>query len=185
VTHLLTVSGRLVDLTTPDPSAISIRDIAHSLARLCRWNGHVKKSPKYPFEIFSVAQHSLMVADEGMDGCPPEFALVALLHDATEAYLGDKSTPVKALSPAFAELERKWALAIGERFGLGAQLADLPPVVKERDARALATERRDLMPPAAWKPEGEPFPYVVDYLHPANAEDAFLNRFDRLTGGKR
>lgn len=174
---LLTASGAMVDLSQPDPAVVSIRDIAHALARLTRWGGHIRK-PWY-----SVAQHSLMVADTDRLGCPPELALVALMHDATEAYLGDVTAPVKALVPAFAALERGWALAIGERFGLGAQLADLPAEVKSRDQRALATERRDLLAPGRWKPAAEPFGPPIEYLPPEFAADAFLNRFNRLTGG--
>jgi len=174
--RLLTSTGTLVDIAKPDPSSIHIVDIAHHLARICRFNGAVQ----YPY---SVAQHSLMVSEL----VHSEHALPGLLHDAAEAYLGDISTPVKALlGPAYADLERRWNLAIGERFGLGAQLADQHPAIKAADDRALATERRDLMPVnPGWKPTAEPYEREVRAIAPEFAKDAFLNRFDRLNGGKR
>lgn len=38
---LETVSGRLVDLESPNPRSIAIGDVAHALSMLCRYNGHV------------------------------------------------------------------------------------------------------------------------------------------------
>jgi 5'-deoxynucleotidase YfbR-like HD superfamily hydrolase len=73
--------------------------------------------------------------------------LAGLLHDATEAYLGDVTTPLKR-SPAMApyrELERAWARAIGERFDV--DLVNLPQAVLDADLRALVTEKRDLLEP--------------------------------------
>lgn len=175
--RLLTASGALVDVANPRPEDVRIVDIAHHLSRLCRFNGAVLYQP------YSVAQHSLMVSEL----VPQEMALVGLLHDAAEAYLGDVSTPVKAvLGAAYLDIERRWNLVIGERFGLGEQLADQPPTLKGVDARALATERRDLMPAnPGWAPPAEPFGFKVQAIAPEFAKDSFLNRFDRLNGGKR
>src|ERR1700721_4368085 len=50
------LSGRRLDLIDPSPVDIEIADIAHGLARVARWNGQTKGP-----EIFSVAQHSLLV----------------------------------------------------------------------------------------------------------------------------
>lgn len=173
--HLITATGLLVDLRAPDPAQIDVRDIAHALSRLCRWGGHVR------IPVLSVAQHSSMVSEV----VPPALALVGLLHDATEAYLGDVVAPIKAMLPAFAALEREWALAIGERFGLGAQLADLPLEVKEADARMLATERRDLVAPNKhFRVEAEPYDFKIGYLAQEFAKDAFLARFSRLYDGR-
>ena len=51
------LSGRRLDLIDPSPLDIEIADIAHGLARVARWNGQTEGP-----EIFSVAQHSLLVA---------------------------------------------------------------------------------------------------------------------------
>lgn len=79
-----TWTGRYVNPLAPKPEDIHIHDIAHSLARLCRWNGHCDG-------FLSVARHSMWVANE----LPTELKLWGLLHDATEAYLGDMTSPVK------------------------------------------------------------------------------------------
>ena len=50
------LSGRRLDLIDPSPLDIEIADIAHGLARVARWNGQTRGP-----EIFSVAQHSLLV----------------------------------------------------------------------------------------------------------------------------
>lgn len=174
--RLLTASGLLVDPTNPTPAIIRIEDIAHALARIPRFNGHTALCTS----AYSVAQHCLMVSE----AVPKDLALVGLMHDAAEAYLGDLATPVKVLLPFFAELERRWALAIGEAFGLGDRLADLPPAVQEADARALATERRDLMAPnGGWVPGAQPYGMTLDPLDAPHATDAFMAHFDLLMGG--
>lgn len=175
--RFLTSSGLLLDIANPRPEDIRITDIAHHLARICRFGGAVIYQPYW------VAIHSMMVSEK----VPAEHALAGLLHDAAEAYLGDLASPVKALVPAFADLERRWNLAIGEKFGLGTQLADQHPAVREADARALATERRDLMAVnPGWTPSAEPYEGIVlRGMAPEFAKDSFLNRFDRLMGGKK
>ena len=50
------LSGRRLDLIDPSPLDVEIADIAHGLARVARWNGQTQGP-----EIFSVAQHSLLV----------------------------------------------------------------------------------------------------------------------------
>ena len=88
------LSGRRLDLIDPSPLDVEIADIAHGLARVARWNGQTRGP-----EIFSVAQHSLLVeaifAAEAP--APPRAArLAALLHDAPEYVIGDMISPFKA-----------------------------------------------------------------------------------------
>src|SRR5471032_3262210 len=89
------LSGRRLDLIDPSPLDIEIADIAHGLARVARWNGQTKGA-----EIFSVAQHSLLV--EALAGAlEPRAArsarLAALLHDGPEYVIGDMISPFKAV----------------------------------------------------------------------------------------
>ena len=135
---ILTHTGKRFDLFEPDVDMIDPRDIAHSLAHLCRFNGHTR-------EFYSVAQHSCLVADL----VPAEHKLAALLHDATEAYLGDMTRPLKEWMPHYRGFEDVIWERVCERFGLG---IDLPYTVHQADLIALTTERRDLMPPdpAPW-----------------------------------
>ncbi|MCQ4274544.1 phosphohydrolase [Stutzerimonas degradans] len=129
---ILTRTGQRFDLLAPRASQISTLDIAHALSQLCRFNGHTSRH-------YSVAQHSLLVASI----VPAEHQLAALLHDATEAYVGDMTRPLKALLPDFSSIEHGIWLAICERFQLD---PELPACIHEADMVALATERRDLMP---------------------------------------
>lgn len=71
-----------INFRFPVPSMINLTDIADSLARQCRWNGHVP---------VSVAEHCMLLADY----VDPDLEDHALLHDAAEAYLGDIPTPLK------------------------------------------------------------------------------------------
>jgi len=139
MSQILTMTGQSFDLYAPQADQIDPRDISHALAHLCRFNGHCR-------DFYSVAQHSCIVADL----VPEEHKLAALLHDATEAYVGDMVRPLKELMHAYQDVEKSIWERICTRFGLE---ADLPDEVHHADLVALATERRDLMPPdtAIWQ----------------------------------
>ena len=139
---IITRSGRKFDLAQPTAAMVDIADITHSLSMQCRFNGHTS-------QFYSVAQHCMLVADL----VPAEHQLAALLHDATEAYVGDLVRPLKQSMRDYAESkgghclyeeteERVWH-AICRRFQLAHQL---PACVKHADLVALATEKRDLLP---------------------------------------
>lgn len=138
MTWIITASGRRFDLLNPQPDAIAPRDIAFSLAKICRFNGHCTGH-------YSVAEHSLRVAEL----VAPEHKLAALLHDATEAYVGDMVSPLKQMLPAYQQIEQRIWHVICDRFGIN---PTLPEEVHQADLTMLATERRDLMPahPDQW-----------------------------------
>ncbi|WP_230942709.1 metal-dependent phosphohydrolase [Burkholderia cepacia] len=178
--QILTASGRYFDFLSPDPDSIVIEDIATALSRICRFTGHTTR-------FYSVAQHSVLVSYL----VPQEFALQGLLHDASEAYLGDVSSPLKQLLPDYKAIEQRVERAILERFRLP---FPLHPSIKEADLRALVTERRDFMPEpidcyrvtdsVAWSwTEGiaatgaTPLPT----FNPAVARTVFLARYEELT----
>jgi len=135
---ILTHTGKRFDLFEPDADMIDPRDISHSLAHLCRFNGHTR-------EFYSVAQHSCIVAEL----VPEEHKLTALLHDAPEAYLGDMTKPLKQWIHAYQDFEDWVWQRVCQRFDIA---AELPACVHQADLIALATERRDLKPtdPAIW-----------------------------------
>lgn len=141
-----TATGKIFDFENPTPEMIDPVDITLALARTARFNGHV------PF--YSVAQHSLMVSVYGTE----ENALIGLLHDATEAYIGDMVAPLKRLPgmEAYRELEAKIWRCIAIRFGLPMAI---PPEVKETDLRMLATEKEIFIPQEAkpWELGVEPY----------------------------
>lgn len=149
---------------------VDIVDIAHGLAYQCRFNGQTR-------DFYSVAQHSVLVADL----VAPEIQLEALLHDAAEAYLGDMVKPLKVLLPDFSEVEDKVMKAIAKTFRLNYR--HYAPI-KRADLIVLATEKRDLMPHSveSWTYlHGiDPLNMVIEPLSPADAKAQFLARFEAL-----
>lgn len=91
--RITTYTGRQIDLRTFSENDVDIRDIAHSLSLINRFNGHTQPE-------ISVAQHSINVSL-----LCPEFPLTGLLHDAAEAYVGDMTKWLKE-SPEMAEYQR-------------------------------------------------------------------------------
>jgi hypothetical protein len=131
--------GHRIDLLDPTPERallLSREDIAATLARLCRFGGRLRADVDH----YSVAQHCVWVSF----AVPSEHALAGLLHDCSEALLGDVPTPLKRLLPEFRALEREWQSVLLPRFGLP---SDLPQCVHNADFIALMTERRDLLVP--------------------------------------
>jgi uncharacterized protein len=127
------LSGRRLDLLSPSPDDIEIEDIAHGLARVARWNGQTTGT-----HAFSVAQHSLLVADIA-EALNPDFSTpfrcAALLHDAPEYVIGDLISPFKAaLGLDYKAFEMRLLAAIHVRFAIPPALpADLTQAIKEAD----------------------------------------------------
>lgn len=170
--YILTCAGRKFFFNDPDRGGFSIPEIAAPLSRLCRFTGHTNK-------FYSVAQHSVFVSHV----VPPEFALEALLHDGSEAFITDISSPLKALLPEYMALEQKVQTAISDFFGVKAP--PMSPEVRRGDLIALATEKRDLMPNDAtpWPClDGiEPVDAPLVPLTPNEAEFIFVHRYTELT----
>src|SRR5690606_26884872 len=116
------------------PEDIHITDIAHALGMVCRYGGHCRR-------FYSVAEHSVLLSHT----VDPEHALWALLHDATEAYLGDVVRPLKHQLPGYIAAELRLETAIATRFGLPGLM---PDQVKEHDTRIVVDEREQLMAPS-------------------------------------
>lgn len=166
-TTFRTVSGRLVDVACPRSQDVDINDIAHSLAMQCRYGGH---TPRF----YSVAEHCVLMSL----WVPPEFALAALLHDATEAYVGDVVSPLKyALGGTYGKIEAGWAWAIGLRYGVC--IEPLPAQVREADSRIVADERAALMGVQSTSGR-EPLGVHVTGNQPFSARSRYLARFQEL-----
>ena len=169
-----TKSGRRVALLNPSPSQIVIGDIAHGLAHQCRFNGQTSK-------FYSVAQHSVLVATI----LPRELRLAGLLHDASEAYLGDVVQPLKDLLPEYQAIEENFCKVLGMRFGVNLQHND---AIRHADLVVLATERRDLMPMdmADWSSIAgiTPMSRSIKPKSPEAASAQFMEMFFMLTNQK-
>jgi hypothetical protein len=110
MSYITTISGIHFDPVEPEEALIRIEDIAHSLSRICRGNGHVK-------EFHSVAQHSLECLTEARArGESKRVQLGCLLHDASEAYLSDVTRPVKKMLTEYLVIEDRLQDLIWKKF---------------------------------------------------------------------
>lgn len=100
-----TLSGKVFDFVNISPDNVDINDIATVLGRLPRWLGHTQ-------EFYSVAQHCCWCHDS-TTGDPFE----ALMHDASEAYVGDCPSPFKKLLPKFIEIENEIQGMLAKKYG--------------------------------------------------------------------
>jgi 5'-deoxynucleotidase YfbR-like HD superfamily hydrolase len=182
------LSGRRLDLIDPSPLDVEIGDIAHGLARVARWNGQTKGP-----EIFSVAQHSLLVEAlfAARDVASPQARLAALLHDAPEYVIGDMISPFKAaVGGDYKLVEARLKRAVLIRFGLTAEPSeDLERRVKVADRASAyleATALAGFSIAEARKLFGEPdlpirdFAAFLEPRRPADVEAEFLVRFGEL-----
>ncbi len=177
------LSGRRLDLLDPSPLDIEIEDIAHGLARVARWNGQTRGP-----HAFSVAQHSVLVADIVAlmwPATPPGDLLGALLHDAPEYVIGDMISPFKtALGVDYRQFEARLEAAIRMRFGLAPAISQgARAKVKRADQAAAffeATRLAGFDVDEALSFFGEPPPGAAPDmapLSPADAQALFLSRF--------
>jgi hypothetical protein len=145
MTWIQTHLGGSMDLLSPRPEDVHPHDIAVSLARLPRFNGHT-------LDLWSVAQHStlvLRIAEWMVPHPPAGLRLAALLHDAHEAYIGDISTPVgELLGSPLRRLKGRLDTAIRARFGLPETLPEgWDAIIEQCDGLALASEKNALLAP--------------------------------------
>lgn len=128
---ITTSSGKFFDILKPEEYEFDIEEIATALSNLCRYTGHVNR-------FYSVAEHSVLVSRI----VPERLALAGLLHDASEAYLGDVSSPLKKLLPDYKTIEERVQRAIASKFELGNDIDD--PAVHEADKRMYWQERQSI-----------------------------------------
>jgi 5'-deoxynucleotidase YfbR-like HD superfamily hydrolase len=174
--YIQTSSGRWVNPFDPDPSMLDPDDIARALANVCRFGGHTRA-------FYSVAQHSVIVSELVQErGGDVEDVFAALMHDATEAYLGDMPHPIKHRSPlgaAFKEAEDRLEAVLQARFAIKADV----PEIKRVDRALLATER-EAFSSISWdwpELEGvEPLELALTAWPPDEAARRFAERYAEL-----
>lgn len=190
-----TYTGKQFFPLSPRAEDIDPVDIAHSLSMQCRYNGHVDF-------FYSVAEHCILMSEWiEAEYSDIELALWALLHDATEAYVGDMVRPLKLSLPIFSAIEDKVMVEVADKFALDLRFdpagwevdmhypplpkVTMPAQVKAADTRILLTERAALMsthfPPRPWAMEEmEPLPVSIHAWAPHEAERAYLDRLSAL-----
>ena len=151
--YIVTYSGIEINLEFPHSADIDYTDVAHALSYIYRFTGH--GSPGW-----SVGQHSIVgsIMAEVLYPEHPDLKSQFMLHDATEAYLGDVSAPLNSLLSEYRVLEARHQAALETVSGLSLS----GPFVKLLDQRMLATERRLFMPYGSnlWKGDFPPFGYA-------------------------
>lgn len=126
-----TVSGRYVDVVTPDPETIDIRDIAWAICRQARFAGHTISE-----EVYGVGQHSSFVEALLFKAINKEYAGVPKLSDSLDKWLFDRGYGTQYSSAVRLELRNNPRLQMGALIhdGTEAYLVDLPSPVKRHPA---------------------------------------------------
>ena len=83
--YISTLKGNIFDFEKPWDVVLDIEEIAHHLSMICRFNGGCTR-------YYSVAEHSVHISRLTDDLMLQRWAL---LHDVSEAFLGDMVTPFK------------------------------------------------------------------------------------------
>lgn len=177
-------SSKKFYLYEPEKYEYDIEEIAHVLSLQCRFGGHIKF-------FYSVALHSVYVSRIVSE----EFALAALLHDASEAYIQDIITPLKRI-PEFKEyriIEDRVQKAIYDYFKISYNEDQIiAPEIKQADEIMLVTERQCLKKESDndWAVQATPLDedsmnfYNIDLYtptYPNMASKEFLDRYYELT----
>lgn len=185
--------GMPYDYLNPSPEQVSIQRIAHSLARLERYNGHTSR------RSIRVGAHSVAVARTiwAMTN-NPYAAMAGLLHDGAESVTGDLTRPfqealfhlcpeAKAAKKAIEDTFNKAMLAAA---GLPENLLEeYHDIVKRVDNAAVITEKQLGMaePRRPWRLQGESLDFLVGSVaaglalsHYGSREDDIYSEFMTL-----
>lgn len=167
--YIETYSGKKFWFLDPTDDMFDIDDIAHALSLNCRYTGHCR-------EFYSVAEHSLLCAaivlntinDEDPDTL--KLALTALLHDASEAYVTDLASPLKAHMPEYKEIEDGVQKALATKYDLP---YPFPDIIHDADRIALKFEAEKLM-----VSKGEGWYGMENIVVPDFMDDMVINNFE-------
>lgn len=171
-----TSTGKKFYPLAPRAADVDIRDVARGLSNACRYAGQTKK-------FYSVAEHCVLVSMY----VPWQYAREALVHDASEAYIGDMIRPLKH-QPEMSEFRRAEA-AIEVAVLEAMKIVSTPTsraAIKDVDNRILVDEIStlsaapslylDCPPLNTLKPLG----VMLRCLNPSDAEKWFLQRFEAI-----
>jgi 5'-nucleotidase len=185
-TKIETYSGGWLDLWNPRREDLRHGDIALGLSRVCRFAGQSRW-------FYSVAEHSVLVARLAKKiSDDRNAARYALVHDASEAYIGDVSAPLKTVmrleggSP-YDDVAEKLTAVILDYYGLNKD-SEFWEIVDRADKWAFVIEAKTLLPSKLTNgyeipdyimdlgdlPEGIPAPAA---LSPSKAQVAWIREW--------
>ena len=163
-----TKDGQFFDYNHPDRYTFDIEVIAHALSNLCRYGGHSRK-------FYSVAEHSVLVSRV----VPAKLALCGLLHDASEAFVGDMPSPLKAMCASYRTIENRVQSAIASSFDIP---YPFPKAIHLADKMLYKAERLSIapVPDNVWHIDIPAANVSIVGLTPAKAKKLFLDRYEEL-----
>ncbi len=183
-----TVSGQYVNIKDPNPDTLLISDIAHALAMIPRFGGHL------PI-FYSVAEHCIRCVEQAAKikaekreyrhiGDYEFFTL--LMHDSSEAFgLMDLQSPVKRRLAEYYRIEGKFMRVLAKKFGFSYPFTDF---IKKIDKEVLELEWDEIMLRGSL-PEGEKYGKyqhgkIIEekqyhYSH-SKVKNQFINLFNSL-----
>lgn len=179
-------SGTKYWIMDPFPEEINLMDIAVGLSNAARYRGQTKF-------FYPVLTHCVLVS-RGVEKlalergwslqAAKEAAFEGLMHDASEAFLGDVARPLKRQRAMreYCRVEALWEECINKRFGIRSSLQS-KTLVKEVDQRIVLDEIQAVMAdPDMWRRskryEGmDPLGIEVKHLTQKESMTEFYNRF--------
>lgn len=175
------------DLENPKPVTVDHRDVALGLSRQARYNGFTNG-------FYSVAEHCVLIGAWLLEEHKnPKIAMMGLIHDAAEAYIGDLISPVKHLMPLYQVWETRIQEACEKALIPDRSLWVAPTTIKtlihEADVRIKIDETNQLMSGGAidqWARQNaqeqkiphEPLGVIIEPLDCGLAEQRWLNAYN-------
>lgn len=156
----------------PETKREFVAYVSDALAGIHRFNGY--GGP------YSVAQHCVLCEDLLPAGASKELRALTLLHDATEAVMGDLPKPWKSIIPEFAQLEARIYTdllthnPVVRHLGAEARKPEVQKLVGEVDALAMKLEAKRLFGPV-WRTQ---FGFPLDEKIHLDGDCAFVQNSD-------
>lgn len=173
--YMTTYTKKHFTVLDPQIDDIDIFDIAHALSMIARANGHFS-------QFYSVAQHSVSCALEAFEReYSVKVCLACLLHDASEAYMGDLIRPLKNELPSYLEAEAILQKMIYRKYLGEDMMADEMAQVRAVDDAMLFHEFKCFMGEELDIPEHALMTHPTFYTRSfSDAEEKFLVYFHKL-----
>jgi uncharacterized protein len=130
--YIRTITRQVFAFLHPEQWRFELDDIAIPLSRAPRFVGQTKP------HAYNVADHCLRVAQL----VPPRYRFPALMHEISEPFMGDMSSPLKQIVPGYKRHQKRIEAALFPKIGIP---YPLHPSIKAADLVLLKAEHRQLM----------------------------------------
>lgn len=191
----ITYTGREIDIENFTEDDVCLEDIAHHLSNIQRFNGGLPTGISY-----SVGEHCINLYNcanktnwvrPSMMGFAEDLLAFTLFHDASEAYISDIVSPVKAALPDYKNLEKyiteKIRIKLGICDGSFYRLTVIKANVEKMDKRIFLDEVETIIPERyeQYKKHTNVEKlgcHIMYNNHPSTVERCFLTLAKRLMG---